>query len=318
VSVTSRRAANLRVHAQGPAKWKAYARLMKLNNPDLALYPLVTMAMASGQYHEVRYWLILVLFTLFSFCCQALSLVLDDIEGYLDGVDQLGAQGKKKNQPKPLLSGELTVAQARRAAWFLCGTGLALLPILVRLSSHPLLATLVLVATFVVPTQYSYGLKLSYYGLGEFVIIYGAAMTAFVPYWLLHGTAPMGVLLASAMCGLPFAALVVNSHILDYEADRATNRRTLTVILGIARVRWVAVSLIALFWVLYVVGFAGHAFPRTALLWLVLLPVHLKIVQVMLKGDSPRARLLAFLSARVQLVLFLLAFLLANHRTGIS
>jgi 1,4-dihydroxy-2-naphthoate octaprenyltransferase len=294
-------------------KLKAYGRLLKVNNPDLALYPLVTMAIVSTQYRETRYWVIYLLFVLFSFCCQALSLVLDDIEGYLDGVDQLGAQGKKKNQPKPLLSGELTVAEARQAALVLALVGCALVPVLTAMSSQPLLALLLLVATFAVPTQYSFGLKLSYHGLGEFVIVYGAVCTAALPFWLLNGTLTVEVVVASLMCGLPFAALVVNSHILDYAADKATNRRTLTVILGVERVRWVALTITAGFWALYAAGLVKGVLPLTALIWLLLLPAHVWIMVRMFRGDSPGARLLAFLTSRVQLVLMVVSFVAANH-----
>lgn len=294
-------------------KWRSYSRLMKLHNPDLGLYPLVTMALASVQHQEPRYWLIMILGFLFCWCASALAITLDDIGGYIDGVDQLGAIKAKRNQPKPLVTGELTLTEAKMAAMVLIGFALILMTGLAVTAFNPLLAIPAVVMAVAVPSQYSVGLKLSYYGLGETVILYGAVVCAMLPYWLLNGTITGTLLLTAILCGLPMAALVVNSHLLDYDADRAKNRRTLAVLVGASRVRWIAAVMVAAFWVIFFVGMATHMFPWSSWLWLTLLPLHARTIYLTFKGDSATARLLAFWGCRYQIALFVGTYLLANH-----
>jgi 1,4-dihydroxy-2-naphthoate octaprenyltransferase len=287
-----------------------YFRLLKLNVPELSLYPLIAFGLASDHADGSRYWLILPMCLLFSMCCSLLTIVLDDIVGFLDGLDQKTCLEKKQNIYKPLVTGELTVGQATKAALVLLGMALVLLGALVGTTQQPVPAALLLLALLGGVTQYSFGLKLSYRGMGELVIALGTAMTTALPVWLVSGELTTTVAWVAGMSGLPYCAQIVVSNLLDREADAAVGRCTLTVLVGPRRAPWISVGLLALFWASYVVGLGASVLPSAALAWLLLLPMHLRFLWLLFHGRPAAARLLSFRTIRVQLVLFTLAPLL--------
>ncbi|WP_394835627.1 prenyltransferase [Pendulispora rubella] len=286
---------------------------MKLNVPELSLYPLTTFGLASAHIAQPRYWVVMLSFLLFSLCCGTLTIVLDDVMGFIDGVDQLAVLGEKRNIAKPLLTGELTLSEAKGAAVAICVVALSLIVFWVwiaRLSPGTIAALLCAMA---VVTQYSFGLKLSYHGLGEVVIIIGAAMATALPYLILTGELTPVVLWTAAMNGIPYAAQIVISNVIDAKSDAASGRRTLTVLVGERRAPFISVVLLSVFWLLFVVGMARGILPRVALLYLVLLPNHVRFLARAFAGESASARLLSFRTIRLQLGVIAVTHLLANH-----
>jgi 1,4-dihydroxy-2-naphthoate octaprenyltransferase len=295
------------------ANGRAYARLLKLAVPELSLFPLIAFGITARLFETRRYWAVHLFFLAFSFCSATLTITLDDIMGFIDGVDQPTHLGAKRNIAKPLLSGELTVRQAVRAALVLVGSAALVGAALIRLSPHPFSTALLLMLLIAVVSQYSFGLKLSYHGLGELVIIAGAAMATSLPCWILTGKLDPRAAWTAAMVGLPYAAQVVISNAIDHDTDKAANRRTLTVMLGLPRAPWLSAALLALFWVFFAVGLATHNLPPAALLWLVLLPNHARFLVRANARKYAAARLLSFRTIRLQLALLPLSFALAAY-----
>jgi 1,4-dihydroxy-2-naphthoate octaprenyltransferase len=291
----------------------AYFRLLKLNVPELSLYPVIAFGLASAHADGLRYWLVLPMFLMFSMCCSLLTIVLDDIMGFLDGVDQRTNLERKQNIYKPLVTGELTLTEAERAARVILGVALVLLGALAGMAHEQVMAAVLLLTLLCGVTQYSFGLKLSYRGMGELVIAAGTAMTTALPVWLESGELPAHVRWIALMSGLPYCAQIVISNLVDHEADAAMGRRTLTVMMGPRRAPWLSVGLLALFWTLYGLGLGLGVLPLVTLLWLPLLPRHLRFLWMVLEGQTAAARLLSFRTIRLQLVLFTAAPLLLNH-----
>ncbi len=295
----------------------SYFRLLKLNVPELSLYSLIAFGLAAAHVRESRYWLVLSLFLLFGACCSLLTIVLDDIVGFLDGLDQRTNLDRKQNISKPLVSGELTVAQATKAALVLLGAALVLLGALVAAAHERLSTALLLLVLLGGVTQYSFGLKLSYRGMGELIIAFGTAMTTALPVWLLCGELSATVAWIALMSGLPYCAQIVVSNLLDREADAAAGRRTLTVIVGPRRAPWLSAGLLALFWACFVVGLGLGVLPPITLCWVLLLPRHLRFLALLSQGQVAAARLCSFRTIRLQLLLFTLVpilFELASAR----
>src|SRR5579872_3214528 len=94
----------------------AYARLLKLNVPELGIYPVIGFGILAADIRDRHVFGRCLAFLLYSLCCSTLSIVLDDIEGYRDGVDQRNKLEEKRNITKPLLSGELSLRDAWMAA----------------------------------------------------------------------------------------------------------------------------------------------------------------------------------------------------------
>jgi 1,4-dihydroxy-2-naphthoate polyprenyltransferase len=280
----------------------AYSRLLKLNVPELGLFPLIGFGLLAADIQGARPWQLCLAFLLFSLCCSTLSIVLDDIEGFRDGVDQTHALAEKRNISKPLLTGELTLPEAWKVAGAivllaaLIGTGL------VWLTPAPAVATLgLLVVTMAGVIQYSWGTKLSYRGLGELVIIYGATMTVLLPVWLLRGHLDSATLWVALMSGIPYAAQIAISNAVDYEGDKRSGRRTLTVMVGPELAPWISLALLVLFWGLFAAGLATRTLPLAVVAWLVLLPNHVRFLRGAFAGQYAEARLLSFKTIRLQL-----------------
>ncbi|SEM13462.1 1,4-dihydroxy-2-naphthoate octaprenyltransferase [Stigmatella aurantiaca] len=281
---------------------RAYSRLLKLNLPELGLFPLIGFGILAADIQGARPWQLCLAFLLFSLCCSTLSIVLDDIEGYRDGVDQTHALAAKRNITKPLLTGELTLPEAWKAAaaivLFAAVTGTGL----VWLTPAPAVATLgLLVVTMAGVIQYSWGTKLSYRGLGELVVIYGATMTVLLPVWLLRGHLDTATIWVALMAGIPYAAQIAISNAVDYDGDKASGRRTLTVMVGPQRAPWIALTLLGLFWGLFVAGLATRTLPLAVITWLVLLPNHVRVLRWAFAGRYADSRLLSFKTIRLQL-----------------
>ena len=97
-------------------KLLAYGRLLKPRSQAASLCTVIAMSLASARYQDRRFWAVMLAFLLFNFLGGALTVVLDDINGFQDGSDRLDVvASQKRNISKPLLTGDLT--SATRAAW---------------------------------------------------------------------------------------------------------------------------------------------------------------------------------------------------------
>ncbi|MFE5947566.1 UbiA family prenyltransferase [Streptomyces sp. NPDC056480] len=291
----------------------AYARLLKINVPELSLYPLISFGLTAAHIQEARYWLINAGFLLFIFCCSAVSISLDDLNGYIDGVDRLDTLTAKRNINKPLLTGELKQSDVRRAAACAVLLGFLLLVLVSAQTRTPALSALLMIALMLYSAQYSAGLKLSYRGLGEVVLILGIPASICLPIWLLTGSVQPAAATAAAMMGLPYAAQIVISNLMDHDGDKEAGRLTLTIVMGPKRAAAVLpVLLLALFWVIWVAGIHTHILPSVAIFWIALLPFHVKYILLIRDSEYANARLLSFMAIRFKLLLVMATTLLAR------
>ena len=78
-----------------------------------------------------------------------------------------------------------------------------------------------------VALNYSYGLKLSYFGAGELVIFLGGLGTVLIPYALVARVWTPTLLFQAALVGAWHAQVVMFSNTKDTAGDRATGRMTI-------------------------------------------------------------------------------------------
>ncbi|MEU2408663.1 prenyltransferase [Streptomyces rubiginosohelvolus] len=160
----------------------------------------------------------------------------DDVSGFLNGHDARNYAGRPlvTRVRKPLLTGALTVVEAKRfaAAAFCSGMLVFALAAYLQPGPVPLLAFIFALGMPVVGVQYSCGLKLSYRPLGlEVTILLTGAVTVLMPYWFASGTLTPEVLLVSALFALWLLLVVSYGNASDRAGDAAVRRRTLAVLL---------------------------------------------------------------------------------------
>ncbi|MFH9125686.1 prenyltransferase [Streptomyces globisporus] len=160
----------------------------------------------------------------------------DDVSGFLNGHDARNYAGRPllTRVRKPLLTGALTVSEAKRfaASAFCCGMLAFSLAVSLQPGPVPLPALVLVLGAPVLGVQYSCGLKLSYRPLGlEVTILLTGAVTVLMPYWVASGALTPEVLLVSALFGLWLLLVVSYGNASDRAGDAAVRRRTLAVLL---------------------------------------------------------------------------------------
>jgi len=163
-------------------------------------------------------------------------MTLDDVTGSKDGSDSANYQDASKTQSrplkrKPLLTGELTVRQAQRFGYFSLAFGALWWTIAIVHTPHKSLwAILITVLLLTLSVQYSWGLKLSYRGLGELLLLFSASAFVLAPYGLTTGTLPALVLTEGLLFGFGQLLIAGYSNTNDISGDAAVGRRTIAVL----------------------------------------------------------------------------------------
>ncbi|MGZ6371849.1 MAG: prenyltransferase [Candidatus Limnocylindria bacterium] len=167
-----------------------------------------------------------------------------DLEGGVDTDEYVRAL----YAPHPILSGWLSKAQLRNAILLMNLLDLGILLFLVSVRG-PWVAAVAFGGLFISVVYVAAQIKLKHHGLGEpgVFIVWGPLMIAGT-YFVATGTLPAWVWVDS----LPYAILVTTvlfgKHIDKISADTAKGIRTLPVILGETRARWVAQALMIAFY----------------------------------------------------------------------
>lgn len=219
------------------SRFVAYARLAKFEfvlDYYLSMLVLWT-ALASGVRFAPDTLTTLLLFLLGEIGVVSAVMALDDVNGIKDGSDRanyLGTGGTplRPIERKPLLTGALTVPQATRFGYLslLWGT-VFWTASAVSSPQRPmwaLIATgLVLFAGF----QYSWGLRFSYRGLGEVLIMGCPLVIVIAPYGFVTGHLPAMVLIQAVLFGLWQILVSCYSNTKDISGDAAVGRSTVAV-----------------------------------------------------------------------------------------
>jgi 1,4-dihydroxy-2-naphthoate octaprenyltransferase len=194
----------------------------------------------------VNYWYLVLSVIGLVIAHAANNMINDyfDLEGGVDTDEYVRAL----YAPHPILSGWLTKAQLRNAILLMQAFDLAILIVLV-LARGPWVAAFAFGGLFISVFYVAPPIKLKHHGLGEpgVFIVWGPLMIAGT-YFVATGTLPGWVWVDS----LPYAILVTTvlfgKHIDKISADTLKGIRTLPVILGETRARWVAQALMIAFY----------------------------------------------------------------------
>ena len=195
---------------------------------------------------SVNYWYLALSIIGLVIAHAANNMINDyfDLEGGVDTDDYVRAL----YAPHPILSGWLSKAQLRNAILLMQAFDLAILLVLVW-ARGPWVAAFAFGGLFISVFYVAPPIKLKHHGLGEpgVFIVWGPLMIAGT-YFVATGTLPGWVWVDS----LPYAILVTTvlfgKHIDKISADTAKGIRTLPVILGETRARWVAQALMIAFY----------------------------------------------------------------------
>ncbi|MFD9872556.1 UbiA family prenyltransferase [Streptomyces niveus] len=218
-------------------RFVAYARLAKFEFVlDYYLSMLVLWTALAGS---VRFagdtWTTLLLFLLGEIGVISAVMALDDVNGIKDGSDRanyLGTGGTplRPLERKPLLTGALTVPQATRFGYLslLWGTVFWTASAFAA-PERPLWALLVTGLVLFAGFQYSWGLKLSYRGLGEVLIMGCPLVIVVAPYGFVTGHLPAIVLVQAVLFGLWQILVSCYSNTKDISGDAAVGRSTVAV-----------------------------------------------------------------------------------------
>ena len=209
----------------------AFLELGKVKIVELWIGFFVALSLLrKGAASEPREQLLLLITLVSMVVVAALTCSLDDIAGARDGVDRANHLGESRwGVDKPILTGRLSERRALAFARVLGALALLGYAAVVALA-WPLPPWVILTTTGValLAVNYSYGLRLSYRGAGELVVLAAGAGTLLVPYGLVERAAPGGLVLCNAaLIGAWQAQVVLCSNSLDAAGDRATGRWTL-------------------------------------------------------------------------------------------
>ncbi|UED85451.1 UbiA family prenyltransferase [Streptomyces profundus] len=300
---------------------KAYAKLGKLAFFDFYLCVLLVWAALPGsQLWDWQTFALLALFVLGQGGVVAATVAFDDLTGLRDGSDARNYQpetGQLRDlSRKPLLSGSLTARQAWLFGWGAVAWGLVIWSATALLAPHqPLWVCALLLLTVVLAVQYSYGLKLSYHGAQELLLLFCPAMVVLLPYGLLTGTTTGLIILEALLFGLWSLLVSLYSNMNDVEGDRLARRRNLATLTSPANYRRVIVAFTVLEPVAVLVAWSLGAVPGWFLL--VLAPVLAsRAVQLrtgVVQGNALAARVLGIRTQRIGVISFVIGNLLAVH-----
>lgn len=211
-------------------RFRALFELGKLRIVELwiGFFVGVTLLDASAL-HAGRSLALLALILVAGIAVIAATCSLDDIVGVRDGVDQANHRDSTRwGVNKPILTGELSEGRAFR---FVHGLAVVVAVCLAAIGvlAWPLPGWLLVLipALMLIAVNYSYGLKLSYHGAGEAVILVGAAGTVLIPPALIQHTLSPQLLVEALLVGFWHAQVVVFSNTQDAAGDRATGRMTM-------------------------------------------------------------------------------------------
>ncbi|WP_419992792.1 UbiA family prenyltransferase [Streptomyces boninensis] len=295
----------------------AYFRLAKLTFYDYYLAaPVVWTLLPAAQRDDGRVLGTLLAATLGWVAMTAATVAFDDVHGYRDGSDHTNydpAQSLRNRARKPLINGDLTERQAVRFGYAALITAVIWLGIAAALAPERSGWVLALIPFQVaISVQYAYGLRLSYRGCQELVLLASPGLMALIPYGLIHGELSGAIILEAFLIGLWSLLVSVYSNVNDRVGDKAAGRRNLATTLSPSAYRIAIVLLSLAETAALLVAWAAGAVPASFLAWM-LLPLAMRARQLgagIVRGDALRARKLGVDTHRIGVAALLAANLL--------
>ncbi|MCX3059910.1 UbiA family prenyltransferase [Streptomyces beihaiensis] len=228
----------------------AYSRLAKLTFYDYYLAaPVVWTLLPGSARTDGRVLATLVVATLGWVAMTAATVAFDDAHGFQDGSDHANydpSQSLRNRKRKPLLNGDLTLRQAMVFGYGSLVASLGFLALAAWIAPHRTAWAVVLIPVQVaISVQYSHGLRLSYRGGQELVLLASPALMALIPYGLTDGRVSGTILLEAYLIGVWSLLVSVYSNANDREGDAAAGRKNLATLLS-PRAYLGAIALISL------------------------------------------------------------------------
>jgi 1,4-dihydroxy-2-naphthoate polyprenyltransferase len=185
---------------------------------------------------------------------------LDDVQGAADGIDQAAyavEDAMRSRTGKPLVQGEIHERDARRFAIAMAAVGLGLGAAAVLAAPHSpwWLVACWLLAGYAA-TQYSYGVKVSYRGLGELLLALEAVAVFSIPVVFITGGMSTRACCEAYLLGTLFAQVTLFSSSQDADVDRAAGRMTPAARLSPRGNRRLIAAVFATGWTVTAVGLA--------------------------------------------------------------
>jgi 1,4-dihydroxy-2-naphthoate octaprenyltransferase len=162
--------------------------------------------------------------------------IFNDVDDYENGTDLLNVEDKKKiGEPKPLVSGNITLVQAKSLMYGILGFGLvfALYILYVQFQAGIIpLAITAFLGFFTVFMAYSYSgkpVQFSYRGTGEIVLTWcGGCAPVLIPFYIFTHTVTLAIIITAIGLGILLSSVLSRSQLIDIDGDLQTNRMTLT------------------------------------------------------------------------------------------
>jgi 1,4-dihydroxy-2-naphthoate octaprenyltransferase len=214
--------------------------------------------------------LALVLFVVGVIASACAAGTLDDLQGARDGLDRQTYADDDELRGvvgKPLITGEISEQAAYRFALVSGALGTALGVLAAVVAPHgPWWMVFAWPVAGYLATQYSWGIKLSYHGMGELLLGVEAIAIMLIPLVFLTGSVSDTGLFEALLLGSLFAQVTVFSSSQDAEIDRAFNRMTMAARLSPAANRRFIATVFAAGWAVTAAGFATGALEPWLLL----------------------------------------------------
>jgi len=248
-------------HLNWFAKWLVIIRACVFSMTVFSPLIAILLAWRTGQTDWIRALLVILGLLL----AHAANNVLNDLMDYRSGVDTPDYY-RVKYSFHPLTSGWVTQRQLFGAFLLFSLLDLGLLLYFISLRGWGV-AVYALAGFFISAVYVGGRYSLKHLGLGEIAVffVWGPLMVGGT-YFVIAGSVPWKVYLASIPYALMVTTILMAKHIDKLEKDREKKIHTLPVILGHSRAMAVVKGLIVLFYVAVVAGAITNMLPLAALL----------------------------------------------------
>ncbi len=255
------------------AAWYRAARPRTLTATYAPLGLAAVVALDEGGFDLLRFALAL----LGALLLQIAANLINEYSDYRRGADALKVAGQGMVIKQRVLPPRLVLAGA-----VVTVTLGSLIGLLLTAYSGPLLLWIGVGGVLVVVLYTAGPLPLAYIGLGELAVFVfmGPLMVLGAYYAMTAGQASRTALLAGLPIGFMVAAILHANNIRDIEADRAANKRTLAVLLGLRLARAEYVFLVGGAYLALVALILGGVMPWPTLLALVTAPEAYRLARI--------------------------------------
>lgn len=258
-----------------PTKWQAWYRAARPRTLTATYVPLglaAVIALDDGTFDLVRFILSLI-------GALLLQIAANLINEYVDF--RRGAEDLKQAGQGMILKNALLTPQEVLIGAIATVVGGVVIGLFLLFQSGPLLLWIGLGGVLVVIAYTAGPFPLAYNGLGEVaVFIFMGPLMILGAYYVMAVRFSWTPVLVGIPVGFMVAAILHANNLRDIEADRAVNKRTLAVLLGLRAARIEYVVLVGGAYVAVLLMIVAEVMPWTTLLAAVTLPEAVRLIRI--------------------------------------